>query len=301
MGQSNTDEGAIVYPLLGVDDEHCGLTVATSLARVLDVPLVVLQPGRVAPMTPLKVPREELENYQTTVEEEIDAIQRSDPDLSVSGTVRVGHEMNRIIAEAAADCSASAVVVPDLAFASRFTRSGTAGRLADQVACDVVSVGGAGQLQNPRSILVPITDGPHFSSTIATATVLALATDAWLEVLHIIPEDPTEIRRNSGETLLHDAGVWADAITAMADTTIDVDSQLLESESVVKTILKQAVYHDAMVIGGSRKGRFERIIRGSRAGDIGTSAEVPVLMAWGYGASTIPDRLDPVTTRSSLI
>jgi len=130
-------------------------------------------------------------------------------------------------------------------------------QLAARADCDTIVVNGRGGYEPAPSILLPIAGGPHSGLATDVARRIATATGAWIDVLHVLPEDTGRSRRERARRLLDDA---VDRIDR-DDTT---STWLLESDDVAGTLVEQSRYYELMVIGAPTRGRLHRLLRGSK-------------------------------------
>lgn len=149
-------------------------------------------------------------------------------------------------------------------------RRDTTARIVAGSPTDVAVANGRGDLDSVASILVPIAGGPHTELAVEVATALARASDAWVELFHVVPEDADAGTRSAGADRL------ADARGAVGDYE-EFDTWLYEAADPAAAIAEQSAYYDAVVMGAPTKGRMRRFVFGSTVDTVDREVEVPVV------------------------
>ncbi|MDX1748547.1 MAG: universal stress protein, partial [Halobacteriales archaeon] len=141
--------------------------------------------------------------------------------------------------------------------------------------CDVyVEKIGARAGEPIESILLPTAGGPHAELAAATAQAIARATDAVLQLVYVIPEDPTPADRQRAENLIAEA---------MADLQPSrVETKIIESDDVVEGIVEESRNHDITIIGATRTGLLKRILFGAIPEAVGQRVGTTVIMTKRY-------------------
>lgn len=145
-------------------------------------------------------------------------------------------------------------------------------RIASALPCDVVSINGEGRYREFASILVPTAGGPHTGLAIDVATRIANSLDAWIDVLHVLPEEADEALLESAESHLAEA-------TNRIGRPDTVNPWLLRSDDPADTIIEQSAYYGLTVIGAPTSSRLTRFVHGSTSQEIREEAESVVIAA----------------------
>ncbi len=142
------------------------------------------------------------------------------------------------------------------------------------------------------SILVALGPGPHSGATVDVARAIADATDAWLELFHVVPSesalaDGSPISDTNGgdgpayENTDEYALTGERLISAARDRLGDfdrADSWLVEDRSAAGAIVEQSEYYDLVVIGAPTTGTVGRFVFGSTTDTVIDDAAVPVVV-----------------------
>jgi nucleotide-binding universal stress UspA family protein len=244
-----TDD-CVLVPLLSrskpaVTDQ---LRVAASLSRSSDAGLYVVEPTSETPTAygPDLSPAAE----RDVIERAVRSIHRTEQ----PGVLRTRTLLNGILS-AIETTDVEALVVPS-GSETGFLRQNLAERLALRAECDVVTVNGQQSYDDARSILLPVTGGPHSDRAADVTRRIAADTDAWVDILHVVPPRATDRRR--------------DRATERVDTIHDrigrpdrTTTWLLEAQSPADAIVEQSEYYGLTVLGAPTKGRLREFIAGS--------------------------------------
>jgi nucleotide-binding universal stress UspA family protein len=163
---------------------------------------------------------------------------------------------------------AGTLVVPSGA-ETGFLRQSLTEQLALRADCDVVTVTGH-RADDARSILLPVTGGPHSTAAADVAGDIAADTNAWIDVLHVVPSDATERRRDRADTHIQAA---RDRIDRPERTT----AWVLEAPDAAAAIVEQSEYYGLTVLGAPTKSRLRELIAGSTSRTVRTRARSPVV------------------------
>ncbi|WP_066417510.1 universal stress protein [Halorubrum aethiopicum] len=173
------------------------------------------------------------------------------------------------------------------------------------------------------SILVAVGPGPHSGAAVDLARGLAEATDAWLELFHVVPSEaalgdgdesgeerdradtgePANLEsadRTASDAAAADAtavGADADAATtgdpllaAARDRLADferVDRWLVEDRTAAGAIVEQSPYYDLVVVGTPTTGTVGRFVFGSTTDTVVDESAVPVVVVEADGEAPI--------------
>ncbi|MGQ3328301.1 universal stress protein [Halorubrum sp. FL23] len=154
------------------------------------------------------------------------------------------------------------------------------------------------------SVLVAVGHGPHSGATVDVARALADATDAWLELFHVVPTDAALADAQTGA----DGGAGADAreagggerddYAATGERVLDaardrlgefdrVDRWLVEDRSAAGAIVEQSPYYDLVVVGAPTTGTVGRFVFGSTTDTVVDDAAVPVVVVEADGDAAL--------------
>lgn len=262
----------VVVPLF--DGTNTGLTIelAASLAEEWDGDLILVNPVIRPSEMPLDTSHNLLDDHQETAQQVLRASLDPNMDIQTRGTARTGRSVSAIIRNASQDFSADAVVVDDsepTATATPFGRTVSA-RLAGRLDCDVLTVGGNHDSQTISSVLVPVAGGPHSGLAVDMAHHIAKSHDAWVELLHVIEDSPSD-RAHA------DAEEYVSAARNRLGEFDDVDTWVLEADGPTDAIIEQSKYYDVTVMGAPQKSRLREFVFGSTAEDVRSSAHNTVI------------------------
>lgn len=151
-------------------------------------------------------------------------------------------------------------------------RGTAAERLADRT--DVLTVDSRGDVETLASILVPVAGGRHSQLAVEAARAIAAATDAAVDLFHVVDPD-CATSRERGEQLL------ATAATAVGAPET-VDTWLYEASSPADAIVEQSEYYDLTVMGAPTVGPLKRFVLGSTSTDVQQAAASPVVVAHAH-------------------
>jgi nucleotide-binding universal stress UspA family protein len=267
--------GGILVPLLtpavpAVTDQ---LRVAATLARPTDAPVYVVDPLARPGQTPRTSRFDPPEHERTLLEWAFEEVSPSTGhgngrSLSTRNLVR------GLLATTDAN-DVDTLVVPSGDGTGRLRR-GLAERLALRADCDVVTVNGQRGFEPAPSILLGVAGGPH--SGVATDVAMRIASDcdAWVDVLHVIPTDPSSGQRERAEATVRAAAERIDR----PETT---STWILEADDSAGAIVEQSAYYELTVVGAPTKGPLRRLVTGSTNRSIRKDARSVVISARSNG------------------
>ncbi|RLM52046.1 universal stress protein [Halorubrum sp. Atlit-28R] len=172
-------------------------------------------------------------------------------------------------------------------------------------AAAAVSLNGADRADRPdrvSSVLVAVGPGPHSGATVDVAREIAAATDAWLELFHVVPSDAALADAGPDEDAsgtVVDAGDADDTDYAAAgerllDAAEDrlggfdrADRWLVEDRTAAGAIVEQSAYYDLVVVGAPTTGTVGRFVFGSTTDTVIGDAEVPVVVVEADGSRAL--------------
>ena len=257
------DRDCVLVPLLTPTEPIVTgqLRVATALSRTSGAPLYVVDPTEATPTEydpglPDDTERELAARAARTVS-------RAGP----PGLLRTRTLLNRILTEIRATDDA-ALVVPSGA-ETGFLRRNLTERLGIRANCEVVTVNRC-QPDDARSILVAVTGGPHSTAAADVAGRIAADTDAWVDVLHVVPPDATDRRRA-------EADAHVEATCGRIGRPDRTTGWVLDAPDAAEAIVEQSEYYGLTVIGAPTKGRLRELIAGSTPRTVRDGARSPVI------------------------
>ncbi len=149
------------------------------------------------------------------------------------------------------------------------------------------------------SILVAVGSGPHSGATVDLARQLADATDAWLELFHVVPSEAavadgaTATNEADGAGGTDDYAESGEALLSAARDRLGdfdrVDTWLVEGRTAADAIVEQSPYYDLVVVGAPTTGTVGRFVFGSTSDTVVDDAEVPVVVVDAAGTTSIRD------------
>jgi len=168
---------------------------------------------------------------------------------------------------------------------------------------------GADRAERPdrvSSVLVAVGPGPHSGATVDVARAIAEATDAWLELFHVVPTDAAladgpagpdgGAAGDEGESRsgADDRGDHAASGERLLDAARDrlgefdrADRWLVEDRSAAGAIVEQSPYYDLVVVGSPTTGTVGRFVFGSTTDTVVDDAEVPVVVVEAQGETPL--------------
>ena len=148
------------------------------------------------------------------------------------------------------------------------------------------------------SILVAVGPGAHTGATVDVAKAIAEATDAWLELFHVVPSDAAladdEHASDDGgsESETEYAGRGERLLSAAENRLGGFDRSdrwLVEDHTAAGAIVEQSPYYDLVVMGATTTGTVGRFVFGSTTDTVVDAAEVPVVVVEANGATALCD------------
>lgn len=251
------------------------IAVARSFARSGDATLDVMKPGRLPEAAPndgrVKLADTQDRELLDWALDEVDTADRG-----VQGTFLYNRRLARSILETVNRRDVDTLILPRKSSEGLVRRSIT-DRLATQADCDVITVNGQPRLRSPTSILLPIAGGPHSGLATDVARCIARDHDAWIDVLHVVEEDPSPRQQDLAEEYMQ-------AAYQRLDRPETTSKWMLEAEGAdtAAAIVEQSQYYDATVIGAPTGGRLHRFVHGSKNRSVRTDARSVVLSVRNY-------------------
>jgi nucleotide-binding universal stress UspA family protein len=276
LGGKLGDEG-ILAPLLADDPTvvRDQIRVATGLARARDAVLVAVDPASSTGWTRADHRRSDSDADECELLDwAVETVSEG------TGGLWPGRGNFQGMLEAVVTYDVDTVVVPG---EDSVLGSSVSQRIAAHADCDVVLVNGRPGLDDLASVLLPIAGGVHSGLATDVAGAVATASDAWVDVLHVVPPEGTGRRRRKAER-------YVTAAAERLGTDEDrVDTWLLEDENPATAIVEQSQYYGLTVLGAPSSNRLERFVFGSTGDEVRSAAESPVVMAKN---NRVPSGLD---------
>ena len=208
------------------------------------------------------------------LDEAIDFAEERAPDVPVSGTIRIGHDVSQAILNTAEQHDVDVILMGWRGRSRRrdFALGSNVDQVVTRAPCDVLveRIGEGEGEGDVDSILVPTAGGPHAELAAEIAGAIGRANDAAVEVLYVVSSGADEAERERAEELLSDA---VDALDGVESST------RVEEGDVVASIVDASADHDLTVIGATREGLFQQLVLGAIPEAVGRRAEGTVIMA----------------------
>lgn len=271
-GNRQNSGATILVPVFDDTPPRIILDTAIALVEATSGELLLVKVVAVPKQTPLELTEDILDGHRRQLATALDELPETE--RPTRGVVRVGHKLERIIASAVTEHGVSAIAIgqPESSADSAYrpVRPPLVEAVGTDADCDLVAGIEAADYSDVASILVPIAGGPHSEFAIRFAQVLATYHDAWIELLHVIPEDASDDRVAEGERYL------SRGLERIEDQET-ADTWLLENDDVAATIIEQSAYYDVTVIGAPQKGRLRQFVAGATTADVERGAKNTVL------------------------
>lgn len=248
---------------------------AATIARDRDGDLLVLCVVDV----PRQTPYEALTDDQPRVRNAHEAVERllqvaEETDVEAEGIVCFTHQESKAILDIAGryECDGVFMIVDsDQSQRRRLLSGDTVETIVSHADTDVfVEKLGEGAYP-PERILLTASGGPHSGLAAETARVLARASDAHIDVVHFLEENPSTDGRDEPTEVLRAAE------NVLGDLTHE--SELVRAESVPEAIVTRSNEYDLTVLGAPTKGLLTQFIFGTVPDSVNQRAENAVVMA----------------------
>lgn len=122
-----------------------------------------------------------------------------------------------------------------------------------------------------KPFVAPIADGPYSDAAVDVAGALAMANDAWVELVHVVENDDASETKKGAEGPL-------EAGRSRLSDTEDVDTRVIDADDAVDQILEETRYHDITGIGAPQESRLRRLISGSTTDEVREQAQNTVVI-----------------------
>lgn len=244
------------------------LKTATTLARVRNASLTIINPVPVPEQTPKAY------DHKMTDSDDMAllgwAFEQTDDSLPhVDGDFVYARDVVKGVLHAVRARDVDTLVVPSGDGAGRLQKEATE-RIAAYADADVIIVNGKAGFETPPSILLPVAGGPHSGLAADVATTIATDCNAWIDILHVVEEDVSPHKREQAEALVDDV---YHRIARPESTTTWVH----EATNTVESIVEQSRYYGLTIVGAPTKGRLRQFIFGSTNTSVRKNAASVVL------------------------
>lgn len=245
------------------------LRVAASLAAPSHAALHVANPIGISDRPPIQS-RDELTagDEQRLLEW---AVEQVSTPASTGRRALSTHRLASNLVRAVRAADVDTLVVPSGSAVGQLRR-GLVDRLARYADCDVITVNGRQGYGPVPSILLAVADGPHSGLATDVAGRIAADCDAWVDVLHVVDEDPSDDRRQR-------ANARVEAAARRIDRSASTTTWVLEAGDAAEAIIEQSAYYGLTVVGAPTRGRLRRFIWGSTNRAIRSEARSVVISA----------------------
>lgn len=272
--QNSRDHRGVIVFLVDGEVSQPALETARSIAAGENAELVVLNAVSLPEQTPLSLATRAGTDHAKAIARVTETVVETSSALPVSGSVRVGHALASIVVNAIETHGSRIVVMDESWHDSRLypVRRTPLEKIVTSIDSSVVVPTGGSFPESPASLLVPVADGPHSGRAVEIAHSIASTYDSWIELLHVVPPGDHEGRAEAEKLLSRTADRLGDYE--------NVDTWVLEAESVAEAIIDQSQYYDATVIGAPRTPRLRRFVFGSTGETIRKHASNCVVTVW---------------------
>ncbi len=272
----------IVVPIANPENVEQLMNTAIDIAQDRNGEVLVLSVVDLPAQTPLSAGHQYTDERREVLNRAIAMADSSDPNVPVSGTIRISHQVDQAILNTIEQYDSDAVLMGWGGWRAR-RREVVIGSIVDTIVtespCDVLverlNVDGAAEVE---SILLPTAGGPHAELAGEVAGAIARATGAHIEVLRVLaPETPEEEREDAKEMV--EAAI--DELEGVA-----AEGAVIEDDDVIGTITARSANHDLTVIGATREGMLQQVVFGAIPEEVGEQVENTVILTKRYLAIT---------------
>ena len=262
----------LVVPIANPENVEQLMRTAVDIAADRGGEILVMSVVTIPEQTPLEEGRKFVDDEREIVDRAMAVADAEDPDVSVSGTIRISHEASNAILNTVRQHDSDAVLIGWRGRAHNrrdVVLGGTVDEVVREADCDVL-VEKIGETVEVESILLPTAGGPHAELAAEIARAIASSEGASLRIVHVVSPDADEkVRRDAENT-----------IAELAETVSDVptEQRVLEGDDVVETIVDASTDYTLTILGATRESRIERVVFGAIPEKVGSSAPNTVIM-----------------------
>jgi len=259
----------LLVPIANPESVEQLMRTAFDVAADRNAEIEVMSVVTVPQQTPLSEGRQFVSEERAVLDSALEFAESEYPDVPVSGTIRIGHEVAPAILNTVEQNDVDVVLMGwrgqgrrrDVALGSNVDQ------VVTQAGCDVL-VQRIGDQTAVDDILVPTAGGPHAEFAAEVARALARANDARVELLTVTdPGEPAD----ASEGLLE--------MTASILEDVETTRTRIESNNIVDTIVEESGTVDVTVIGASRESLLQQLVVGAIPEAVGRRAQSTVIMA----------------------
>ncbi|RBI61080.1 amino acid transporter [halophilic archaeon] len=267
-------ENQIVVPVSNETNSEQLMRSAIDIARENDGEILVMSVVTVPHQTPVSQGREYVDAERDVVNKAMDVAR--DADVPVSGVVRVGHDVAEAILNTIDQYDSEMVLMGWEGQHKSQRRDIVLGSNVDKIAqkadADVlVERIGPDATGDADDLLVPVAGGDHAKFAADLADDLASQHDGRIDIVHVIDPETSDSDRQEAQELF-------DEVTAGL-ATADVNTEIIEDESVVDAIVDRSDKYDVVLVGATREGLLQQFVFGSIPEKIGWGSDGTVIMA----------------------
>ena len=266
-------EHRLLVPIANPESAEQLVRTAVDLARDRNADIRVMSAVTVPQETPLDLGRQFVDEERVVLDEALALAEELAPEVPVSGTIRIGHDVTQAILNTVEQDDADLLLIGWRGRRLR-RRDIVFGDIVDavvtQAPCNVL-VERISPVARIESVLVPTAGGPHAVFAAEVARAVARQHGARILITSVVhPDADDEERRRMSNTLselVHDLDYDA------------VETRLLEGTNVVETVVAESADHDVTVVGATSEGVLQRLVFGAIPEEIGRQANGTVIMA----------------------
>ena len=268
-------EYSVVVPV--VDEEQARILgeVGSVLAQANQGELLALHVVRVPPQLSLGEGRLFLKEGRAFLETVI--AQAKKREVPVHTIIRLGRNVAEAIQKTVNENAADLLLLgwPGYTNSNNYLYGSVIDPLVDAPPTDVVVVRYR-KYRPLKRILVPVAGGPNSRKAVKMAVQMAYTSEfepVHVRVIHIIPVNCPEANQVRAQQALRDV---TEGISYAG-----LETEVIEGEGIIDTILSEAEGCDLIVIGGSAELLFRHLMFGNISEQIAQNAEVTVMMIKG--------------------
>ncbi|MFC7165417.1 amino acid permease [Halospeciosus flavus] len=246
------------------------MRTAVDIAKDRDGDILVMSAVELPAQTPLSEGGQYLEDEREIVDEAMEFAREED--VPVSGTVRIGHDVSEAITNTVDqyECDAALLGWSGTSRRRDIVLGSTVDEVIRDAACDVL-VEKTGEVeQEIASILLPTAGGPHAEFAAEVSSAIAHSEGATVRVVHVVDPDASETERRDAQDRIDDT------VAALSD--VEYETELLEGEDVVDTIVTETAETDLTLVGATREGILQQLVLGAVPEAVGKRAKGAVIM-----------------------
>jgi nucleotide-binding universal stress UspA family protein/uncharacterized membrane protein len=268
-------EQRLVVPIANPESVEQLMRTAIDIAQDRNADIRVMSVVTVPQETPPNEGRQFIDEERDVLNDAIDFAAEQEPDVPVSGTVRIGHDITQAILNTAEQDDADLLLM-GWRGQQRRSRDLVLGSNVDEVVtrapCDVL-VERISPVEDVESILLPTAGGPHSEFAAEVAGAIARTNDARVDAVRVIEPNPTDEERADAQERL-------DATFGAIETEdIGIEHRLVVSEEIAEAIISESAEYDLTIIGATREGVLQQFVFGGIPEEVGRRAENTVIMA----------------------